>query len=73
MLILARIFQGIGAAMTQGTGMAIITSVFPAHERGKAIGLIMTVVGSGAVAGPAIGGVVVSAIPVPWVMAAPMP
>ena len=61
-LLLARIFQGIGAAMTQGTGMAIMTSVFPAQERGRAIGLLMTTVGVGAVAGPAIGGTVVDFI-----------
>ena len=58
-LIASRILQGVGAAMTQGTGMAIMTSVFPTRERGQAIGLIMTTVGVGAVAGPAIGGAVV--------------
>ena len=58
-LIVARVVQGCGAAMTQGTGMAIMTQVFPARERGQAIGLIMTTVGVGAVAGPAIGGLVV--------------
>jgi len=61
MLILSRILGGVGAAMTQGTGMAIIISSFPPSERGKAIGLIMTVVGSGAVAGPAVGGLLVDA------------
>ncbi len=61
-LLLARILQGVGAAMTQGTGMAIMTSVFPSHERGRAIGLLMTTVGVGAVAGPAIGGLVVDYI-----------
>ena len=58
-LLIARVFQGLGAAMTQGTGMAIMTQVFPPHERGRAIGLLMTTVGVGAVFGPAIGGVVV--------------
>ena len=61
-LLLARLFQGVGAAMTQGTGMAIMTSVFPSHERGRAIGLLMTTVGVGAVIGPAIGGTVVDFI-----------
>ena len=61
-LLLARILQGVGAAMTQGTGMAIMTSVFPPGERGRAIGLIMTTVGVGAVAGPAIGGLIVDYI-----------
>lgn len=60
-LIVARILQGAGAAMTQGTGMAIIIGAFPPGERGKAIGLIMTMVGTGAVAGPALGGFLVDA------------
>ena len=60
-LILARIVQGTGAAMTQGTGMAIMIGAFPPNERGKAIGLIMTMVGTGAVAGPALGGFLVDA------------
>ena len=61
-LLVARFVQGVGAAMTQGTSMAIVTSVFPARERGQAIGLIMTTVGVGAVAGPAIGGLVIDAL-----------
>jgi len=61
MLISVRLIQGVGAAMTQGTGMAIMISAFPSRERGKAIGLVMTVVGSGAVAGPALGGLLVDA------------
>ena len=61
MLVLARTVQGCGAGMTQGTGMAIIASGFPGAERGKAIGLLMTVVGIGSIAGPAIGGLLVEA------------
>jgi len=59
MLFPSRILQGVGAAMTQGTGMAIVTSVFPANEKGRAIGMFMTMVGVGAIAGPAIGGMAV--------------
>jgi len=61
MMFPSRVLQGVGSAMTQGTGMAIITAAFPANEKGRAIGLFMTMVGVGAVAGPAIGGVVVDA------------
>ena len=61
LLTLARIVQGAGAAMTQGTGMAIVIAAFPPTERGKAIGMIMTMVGAGAVAGPATGGFLVDA------------
>jgi MFS family permease len=37
MLIMLRAIQGIGSAMVFGTGIAIITSVYPPGERGKAI------------------------------------
>ena len=59
LMLLARMVQGVGSAMTQGTGMAIMTSVFPSSERGRAIGLLMTTVGVGAVAGPSVGGFIV--------------
>ena len=61
MLVASRIVQGTGAAMTQGTGMAMITSVFPDEERGKGIGTHMSVIGAGGMAGPVIGGFLVSA------------
>ena len=38
-LIISRIIQGIGSAMIFVTGLAMITSVFPPKERGKAIGI----------------------------------
>src|SRR4030042_5622604 len=38
MMIAFRVLQGIGGAMIFGTGMAILTSVFPVEERGKALG-----------------------------------
>ena len=58
-VILFKVLQGVGAAMIQANGMAIVTSTFPASERGKMIGLFITVVGMGAIAGPAVGGGVV--------------
>jgi EmrB/QacA subfamily drug resistance transporter len=54
-----RMIQGVGAAMIQATGMAIALSTFPPSERGKVIGLFMTMVGMGAVGGPVVSGVVV--------------
>ena len=58
-IIAFKALQGVGAAMIQANGMAIVTTTFPASERGKAIGLLMTTVGSGAIAGPIISGAVV--------------
>ena len=61
MLITAKALQGIGSAMLQGNGMATVISAFPGAERGKALGTHMSVVGSGAIAGPAVGGLLVAA------------
>ncbi|MBO55606.1 MAG: hypothetical protein CL886_08100 [Dehalococcoidia bacterium] len=58
-LLASRVLQGVGAAMTQGLGMALVISTFPENQRGQAIGLIMTTVGLGAIAGPAFGGLLV--------------
>jgi EmrB/QacA subfamily drug resistance transporter len=57
MLIAFRAVQGVGSAMTFGTGMAIITSAFPAHERGKAIGISVTAVYLGLSVAPFLGGI----------------
>ena len=61
-LIVFKVLQGFGAAMSQGTAMAMITSVFPSEERGKSLGSIASVVGSGGVIGPVMGGLLVSAL-----------
>lgn len=56
MLILFRIFQGIGGAMIFGTGVAILTSVFPPGERGRTLGINVAAVYLGLSAGPFAGG-----------------
>jgi len=55
-LIGARILQGVGGAMMFGTNMAILTSVFPPGERGRAIGINVTAVYIGLASGPFLGG-----------------
>jgi len=56
MLIILRIFQGIGTAMIVTTGMAILTSVFPPNKRGSAIGIYVAAVYIGLSLGPFVGG-----------------
>jgi EmrB/QacA subfamily drug resistance transporter len=56
MLIFFRILQGIGGAMIFGTGIAILISVFPAGERGKALGINVAAVYLGLSLGPFLGG-----------------
>ncbi|MFC1977234.1 MFS transporter [Chloroflexota bacterium] len=55
-LILFRIIQGVGAAMTVAMGYAIVTNAFGERGRGKAIGILGTAVGIGLMSGPALGG-----------------
>ena len=56
MLIAARALQGFTDAMMFGTASAILTSVYPAKERGRAFGNAMVAVYSGGASGPFIGG-----------------
>jgi EmrB/QacA subfamily drug resistance transporter len=55
-LIVFRALQGVGGAMIFGTGIAILTSVFPAHERGRALGISTAAVYTGLSVGPLVGG-----------------
>jgi len=56
MLICLRVVQGIGSAMIFGTGMALLISVFPAQERGKALGINVAAAYIGLSVGPFLGG-----------------
>src|SRR5271157_364975 len=60
MLICFRILQGIGGAMIYGTGMALLTSVFPAQDRGKALGISVAATYTGLSIGPFLGGFLTS-------------
>lgn len=55
-LIAFRVLQGFGSAMIFGTGMAILTSVFPAAERGRVLGMNVAAVYLGLSLGPTFGG-----------------
>ena len=72
-LIAAKILQGIASAGVQANSMALITEVFPSSERGKAMGLYMTIIGTGAISGPILGGLIVSNFGWRWVFFAGIP
>ena len=56
LLIAFRWTQGIGSAMIFGTSIALLTSVYPIRERGKALGMTVAVVYIGGASGPVLGG-----------------
>lgn len=55
-VLIWRFIQGAAGAMIFGTGVAIITSVVPAHKRGTALGIVASCVYVGLTIAPAIGG-----------------
>jgi EmrB/QacA subfamily drug resistance transporter len=57
MLIAWRVLQGIGGAMLAGTAVALLTTVFPANERGRVLGIIVAAAYLGISLGPLLGGV----------------
>lgn len=59
-LIIARAIQALGAAATMANNQGIITHVFPSNERGKALGISGAFVALGSMAGPPIGGFIIS-------------
>ena len=58
-LIGFRAVQGCGAVMTQALGAAIVALIFPASERGRAMGIIGGIVAVGLSLGPALGGMLI--------------
>ena len=66
-LILARVFQGLGAAMITPQTMAIITRIFPAQRRGQAMALWGATAGVATLVGPILGGVLVDSLGWEWI------
>jgi len=67
MLIVARVVQGVGASLMTPQTMAVITRIFPATERGKAMALWGATAGVATLVGPILGGVLVDALGWEWI------
>ena len=72
-LILSRILQGIGGALLHATSAAIVASVFPAQERGRALGINVMAVYLGLSVGPPLGGFLVDHFGWPWIFLVNLP
>jgi len=58
-LIGARILQALGASLLMANSQAIVTTTFPANQRGRALGITGTMVSLGSLTGPALGGLLI--------------
>ena len=72
-LIGSRILQGGSAALIGATSAAIVTSVFPPHERGRALGINVMAVYIGLTVGGPLGGIIVDTIGWRWIFLINLP
>lgn len=67
-LILARVVQGLGAAMASATGLSILVAAFAeGKERNRALSVFSAATGSGFAAGMILGGVITASLGWRWV------
>jgi EmrB/QacA subfamily drug resistance transporter len=73
MLIASRLIQGTGGAMLAANAMAIVTEVFPAEQRGQAMGINAITWGAGSVLGPVLGGFILAVTSWRWIFLVNLP
>ncbi|WP_017539657.1 MFS transporter [Nocardiopsis halophila] len=73
MLIAARALQGLGAALMAPQTMALVTTVFPAHRVGAALGVWGGVAGLASTVGPLLGGLLVGTAGWEWIFLVNVP
>jgi EmrB/QacA subfamily drug resistance transporter len=66
-LIAARVLQGVGGALLTPQTLAILTTLFPPERRGTAFGIWAGVAGLATLAGPTVGGAIVTYINWRWI------
>ena len=66
-LIICRLFQGIGCAAIIPSSLALISHAFPPEEKGKAVGIWSGITAIGTVLGPVVGGILVSSVGWRWI------
>jgi EmrB/QacA subfamily drug resistance transporter len=72
-LIAFRAVQGLGAAMLMPQTLAIVTMTFPPERRGAAFGIWGAVAGLATIAGPTLGGLLVTAFDWRWIFFVNLP
>jgi DHA2 family multidrug resistance protein-like MFS transporter len=72
-LVVMRVVQGAGAAGVMSLSPALLRTIFPRAQLGRALGINSLVVATGIAAGPTIGGVILAIAPWPWLFAINVP
>jgi EmrB/QacA subfamily drug resistance transporter len=73
MLITTRVLQGVGGALLTPQTLAILTVIFPAARRGAAFGIWGSVAGLATIAGPTLGGALVTNLSWRWIFYVNLP
>jgi EmrB/QacA subfamily drug resistance transporter len=73
LLIAMRALMGVGGALIMPSTLSILTATFPAHERGKAIGIWAGVSGIGIAIGPVTGGWLIEHADWSWIFLVNLP
>jgi len=66
-LVMARVLQGVGGALLTPQTLAVLTTIFPPERRGAAFGFWGAAAGIAAIAGPTLGGLIVTTWGWRWV------
>lgn len=72
-LVLSRMFQGVGAAMVMSVNTSLVRLIYPKRHLAKGLGLNATVVALAAMAGPSIAAAILSVADWPWLFAINLP
>ena len=73
MLVISRVFQGLGAAMIMSVNTSLIKLIYPKLHLGEGLGLNPTVVAIASVTGPSLSAAILAFAPWPWLFAINIP
>ena len=66
-LVASRMFQAVGGAMITAIAPAMVTAYIPMAQKGKAMGIVMTIAALGTAIGPTVGGVLTQYLSWHWI------
>lgn len=73
MLIMFRFIQGLSVAILYTVPMALVASLFPESQQGRAMGILVGIAGFGLALGPAIGGILIDLLNWRWIFFVNLP